>query len=99
MNKIYRFELDREWASKDKLPPPNTIFRYLGGDFNIDTQLYTIVFEEVGLPVKEKIYVVMVGDVPDIMFIDKAIAHDYASKYTDLEDYERVSVVAYEPVN
>jgi len=58
MNRIYKFNLERGWGNT--FPAPNTIFRYLDKDFNIDTQLYTIFFEEVGLPVKEKTDVVFV---------------------------------------
>lgn len=43
-----------------------------------------------------KIYAVFVGDVFDVAFADKAIAHDWASRYTDTDGI-KISVVAYVP--
>lgn len=54
MNKSYLLTLDPEWMKDKKLPEDNSILRFLGHDFNIDTQRTCVVFELIGNPVEKR---------------------------------------------
>lgn len=60
MNKSYLFVLDPEWSKDKKLPEDNSILRFLGNDYDKDSQRMRIVFELIGNPVEKNRHVVFV---------------------------------------